>query len=162
MTRSQQQAVSAVSVRCQCYKGAVIRGMHFRREKEDRSLKTQDSAVAASFYTDVVPGEEPALRSSYGIIEEVVSIAVAFDPAQIFLKIKWYKQSIVAEDARIRNVPLVKCSGTSSDFESPDVNVSKETVLMRANKIDQQIFFVHLEMGLQGGHIFPCSSRACA
>ena len=89
-----------------------------------------------------MPGEEPALRSSYGIIEEVLSIPVAFIPAPLFLKIKWYKQSIAAEDAHIRNVPLVKCSGTSSGFEPRDVDVSKETVLMRANKIDQQACFV--------------------
>lgn len=150
MTQEQQQAVSQVPRRCQCHKGAVVRGMHLRREKENRRLQTQDSAIAASFYGDevqlAVDNElvtfPAALKASYGIVQEIISVPVAFSLPQVFLNIKWYKQSLVAEDSRIRGVPLIKCSGTAADFEEQDVDVSKETLLMRAERIDQQIFFV--------------------
>jgi hypothetical protein len=50
MTPKQQQAVGVEALRC--YTGAVVRGMHLRREKEDLRLRTMDSAIAASFYSD--------------------------------------------------------------------------------------------------------------
>ncbi len=122
------------------------RGMHLRREKEDRGLQTQDSAIAASFYGEEVrigPNVYPAaVKTSYVVVQEIVSLPIAFSPAQVFLKVKWYKQSLVAEDPRIMGVPLIKCLGTTVDFELQDVNESKETLLMRAERMDQQIFFV--------------------
>lgn len=111
MTRSQQQAVSAVSSRCQCNRGAVARGVHFIREKEDRSLKPKDSAVVVSCHNDDVQGEQLALRTSYGIIQDTISTPVSvltiswmipFFSPHLFLIIQQYKQSIVAADLRTR------------------------------------------------------------
>lgn len=131
----QQQAVGSVALRCQCYTGAMVRGMHLRREKEDLRLKTMDSAIAASFYS-TAEGQGAALKTSFGIIQEIISIPVKFcSSPQFFLKVRWYDQSLVQEDERIRGVPLTKSSGTSADYEHQDVHVSKETVLMRPGKI---------------------------
>ncbi len=114
-----------------------------RREKENLCLKTMDSAIAASFYSDPAAGQESALKTSFGVIQEIISMPVKFcSSPQFFLKVRLYDQSLVQEDERIRGVPLIKRSGTSADYEQQDMHQSKETVLMRPGKIDHQVFFV--------------------
>ena len=108
MTEAQRQCVSSVGSQCICDTGAVVRGIHIRRIKEDLRLQTQGSAIAGSFYQDPLPNQEPTLKTSFGIIQEIISIDMVHSEPQVFLKVKWYKQSIVAEDARIRNVPLFR------------------------------------------------------
>ncbi|DBA88541.1 TPA: hypothetical protein ACH3X2_005012 [Trebouxia sp. C0005] len=142
MTPHQRQCVSPMVSSCQCYKGAVVRGIHIRRIREYQSLRTQDSAIAASFYVDAAPGHEPPLKSFYGIIQEIISVKVPLSDPQFFLKVKWYIESIMADTPAVENVPLVKGTGSSSDFEAVNVDASKETVLIRAERIDQQVFFV--------------------
>ena len=94
-------------------------------------LQTQDSAVAASFYTNGVPGQEAAVKTLCGIIQEIIIVElVGSNKPQLLVKVKWYKQALVADFTRIRAVPLNKCSGHASDFVDADVVASKETILM--------------------------------
>ncbi|DBA66270.1 TPA: hypothetical protein ACH3X2_002526 [Trebouxia sp. C0005] len=75
---------------CQCSKGAVVRGIHIRRIRQDQSLRIQDSAIAASLYVNAAPGHEPPLKSFYGIIQEIISVKVPLSDPQFFLKVKWW------------------------------------------------------------------------
>ena len=119
----QQQVVSSVDLRCQCHTGSVFRDMHLRTEKEDLRLQTMDAAIAASFYARPVPGQKPPLKTSFGIMQEIVSVRIAYSATpQFFLKIKWCKQSLAAEDPRIRGVTLIKSSSDVIDFEYQNVD----------------------------------------
>lgn len=64
-----------ISSRCNYHKGATLRGMHLRREKEDKKLKSQDSDIAASFYGLNIEGQE-ALETSYGIIQKIIGVDI--------------------------------------------------------------------------------------
>jgi hypothetical protein len=44
----------------------------------DLHLKTRDSAIAASFHSNPAEGQEPALKTSFGINQEIISIPVKF------------------------------------------------------------------------------------
>ncbi|KAL0020232.1 hypothetical protein WJX77_007678 [Trebouxia sp. C0004] len=55
-------------------------------------------------YGPDVEGQEPALKTSCGIIQEIIGVDIPDSQAdaQYFLKVKWYRPSLVQEDPNIR------------------------------------------------------------
>ena len=64
----------------------VINVLYIKRSEQDVQLQTPDLAVAFFFYTDALPRQEAALKTSYNIIQEFASVRIRVidSAAQIF------------------------------------------------------------------------------
>lgn len=126
----QEQALQLVQTACLSFKAVSVRGMHLRTESVDSKLKTQDCAVAAAFHTRT---HTQIVR--YGKIQEILQVNMSESQPQLFLKVNWYKPSIVGPCSSIHGRTRIKCNGLASSDKH-----SKEPII-RADKVDSQVFF---------------------
>ena len=133
-TQGQLQAVKGAVTTCLSFKATSARGDHLRTEAADNKLKTQNCAVAASFNTETHQGIQ--LKTWYGKVQQILHICMLSSEPQLFLKVDWYKASIVGADPRVSAMPRVKCTGQATH------DLVRQKPFIRADKIDHQVLIV--------------------
>ena len=72
----------------------------------------------------------------YGKVQEIVQVRMLHSDPQLFLKVDWYKPSLVGACPSIEGRTRIRCNGLASH----DKDRSKSFI--RADKVDSQVFFV--------------------
>lgn len=141
LSHEQEQALQDVQLTCLSFKAVSVRGMHLRTESVDSKLKTQDCAVAAAFST-----RTHAQIVRYGKIQEILQVNMSESQPQLFLKVDWYKPSIVGPCPNIQGRTRIRCTGLAS------TDKHRKEPLIRADKVDSQVFFTAIPAHLTHHH----------